>query len=59
MGEEAKLSLCATPVSGAGVLRVPDTPIMCLNLRVSDDIDAVIWVKNTAIISTLFLTLIV
>ena len=29
----------------AGVLCFPDTPIMCL--RVSHDIDAVIWVKNT------------
>ena len=28
------------------MLRVPDTPIMCLSLRISDDIDAVIWVKN-------------
>ena len=43
-------------VSGAGVLRFSDIPIMCL--RVSDDIDAVIWVKNAWITSTLFLTLI-
>ena len=41
-------------VSQAGVLRFPDTPIICL--KVSDDIDAVIWVKNDSIISTLFLT---
>ena len=43
-GEEAKLFLRTITVSGAGVLRFPDTPIMCL--RVSDDIDTVIWVKN-------------
>ena len=40
----AKLFLRTVTVSGAGVLRLPDTLIMCL--RVSDDIDAVIWVKN-------------
>ena len=44
----AKLFLRTATVSGAGVLRFPDTPIMCL--RVSDDIDAVIWVKNASII---------
>ena len=52
----AKLFLRTVTVSGAGVLRLPDYPIMCL--RVSDDIDAVIWVKNAYIISTLFLILI-
>ena len=31
-------------VSGAGVLSFPDTPFICL--RVSEYIDAVIWVKN-------------
>ena len=41
----AKLFLRTVTVSGARVLRLPDTLIMCL--RVSDDIDAVIWVKNT------------
>ena len=40
----AKLFLRSATVSGAGVLRYPNTPVMCL--RVSDDIDAVIWVKN-------------
>ena len=40
----AKLFLRTATVSGTGVLRFPDTPIMCL--RVSDDIDDVIWVKN-------------
>ena len=40
----AKLFLCPATVSGAGVLRCPNTLIMCL--RVSDDIDAVIWVEN-------------
>ena len=43
-------------VARAGVLRFSDIPIMCL--RVSDDIDAVIWVKNAWTTSTLFLTLI-
>ena len=55
-GGEAKSFLRTVAVSGAGVLCFPDTPIICL--RVSHDIDAVIWVKNTQIISTLFLTLI-
>ena len=36
------------------MLRFSDIPVMCL--RVSDDIDAVIWVKNAWTISTLFLT---
>ena len=40
----AKLFLRTVTVSGAGVVRLPDTLIMCL--RVSDEIDAVIWVKN-------------
>ena len=53
----AKLFLRPATVSEAGVLRYPNTPVMCL--RVSDDIDAVIWVKNAYIISTLFLILIV
>ena len=52
----AKLFLRIVTVSGAGVLRFPYTPIMCL--RVSDDIDAAIWVKNAHIISSLFLSLI-
>ena len=43
-GGVAKLFLRTATVSGAGVLHFPDSPIMCL--RVSDDIDAVIWVKN-------------
>ena len=43
-------------VSESGMLRFSDIPIMCL--KVSDDIDAVIWVKNAQTISTLFLTLI-
>ena len=55
-GRVAKLFLRTVTVSGAGVLRLPDTLIMCL--RVSDDIDAVIWVKNTLIVSTLLLILI-
>ena len=42
---KAKSFLRTVSVSGAGVLCFPDTPIMCL--RVSHDIDAVIWVKNT------------
>ena len=42
---KAKLFLRNVTVSGAGVLHFSDTPIMCL--RVSDDIDAVAWVKNT------------
>ena len=42
---KAKSFLRTVTVSGAGVLCFPDTPIMCL--RVSHDIDAVIWVKNT------------
>ena len=42
---KAKSFLCTVTVSGAGVLCFPDIPIMCL--RVSHDIDAVIWVKNT------------
>ena len=41
----AKSFLRTVTVSGAGVLCFPDTPIMCL--RVSHDIDAVIWVKIT------------
>ena len=52
-------SLClnfAFAISGAGVLRFLDIRIMCL--RVSDDIDAAIWIKNARTISTLFLTLI-
>ena len=55
-GGMAKLFLRTVTVSGAGVLRLPDTLIMCL--RVSNDIDTVIWVKNAEIISTLFLSLI-
>ena len=55
-GGGTKSFLRTVTVSGAGVLCFPDTPIMCL--RVSHDIDAVVWVKNTWIISTLFLTLI-
>ena len=39
-----KIVLRTATVSGAGVLHFPDTPIMCF--RVSDDIDAVIWVKT-------------
>ena len=42
---KAKLFLSTVTVSGVGMLCFPDTPIMCL--RVSHDIDAVIWVKNT------------
>ena len=42
---KTKSFLRTVTVSGAGVLRFPDTPIMCL--RVSHDIDAVNWVKNT------------
>ena len=42
---KAKSFLRTVTVSGAGVLCFPDTPIM--SLRVSHDIDAVIWVKNT------------
>ena len=38
------LSLHTVTVSGAEVLRLPDTLIMCL--RVSDNIDAMVWVKN-------------
>ena len=41
---EAKLILLTVTVSESGVLRFSDIPIMCL--KVSDDIDAVIWVKN-------------
>ena len=37
------------------MLRFSDISIMCL--RVSDDIDAVIWVKNATTILTLFLAL--
>ena len=55
-GGKEKLFLRTVTVSGAGVLRVPHNPIMCL--IVYHDIDAVFWVKNTWIISTLFLTLI-
>ena len=44
---KAKSFLRTVTVSGAGVLCFPDTSIMCL--RVSHDIDAVIWVKNTKI----------
>ena len=40
----AKLFLRTVTVSGAGVLHLADIPIMCL--RVCNDIDAVIWVKN-------------
>ena len=36
--------LCTVTVSGAGVLRFSNMPIVCL--RVFDDIDAVIRVKN-------------
>ena len=53
---EAKLFLRTVTVSESGVLRFSDIPIMCL--KVPDDIDAVIWVKNAYTISTLFLTLI-
>ena len=42
-GGVAKLFLRTVTVSGAGVLRLPDTLIMCLRVF---DIDAVIWVKN-------------
>ena len=42
---KAKSFLRTVTVSGAGVLCFPNTPIICL--RVSHDIDAVIWVKNT------------
>ena len=41
---ETKLFLRTVTVSGAGVLRFSDIPIMCL--RASDDNGAVIWVKN-------------
>ena len=41
---EAKLVLRTVTVSESGVLRFSDIAIMCL--KVSDDIDAVIWVKN-------------
>ena len=44
MVKNKKILLLLLTVSGAGVLCFPDTPIMCL--RVSYDIDAVIWVKN-------------
>ena len=53
---EANSFLRTVIVSAAGVFLFSDTPIMCL--RVSDDIDALIWEKNSLIISTLFLTLI-
>ena len=43
-GGEAKLFLRTVTVSGAGMLRFSDIPIMCL--RVFDDVDAVNWVKN-------------
>ena len=43
-GGVAKLFLRTITVLEVVVLRLPDTLIMCL--RVSDDIDAVIWVKN-------------
>ena len=42
---KAKSFLRTVTVSGAGVLCFLDIPIMCL--RVSHDIDAVIWVKIT------------
>ena len=42
---KTKSFLRTVTVSEAGVLCFPDTPIICL--RVSHDIDAVIWVKNT------------
>ena len=42
---KVKSFLRTLTVSIAGVLCFLDTPIMCL--RVSHDIDAVIWVKNT------------
>ena len=42
---KAKSFLRTVTVSEAGVFCFPDTPIMCL--RVSHDIDAVIWVENT------------
>ena len=41
---KAKSFLRTVTVSETGVLCFSDTPIMCL--RVSDDIDAVIWVEN-------------
>ena len=44
MGGEAKLFLRTVTVSGAGVLRFLDIPIV--RLTVCDDIDSVIWVKN-------------
>ena len=53
---QAKLFLRTVTVSGAGMLRFSDIPMMCL--KVCDDIDAVIWVKNAETILTLFLTLI-
>ena len=53
---QTNLFLRTVTVSGAGVLRFSDIPIMCL--KVCDDINAVIWVKNANTISTLFLTII-
>ena len=41
---QAKLFLRTVTVLATEALRLIDTPIMCL--RVSDDTDAVIWVKN-------------
>ena len=39
------------------MLRFSDIPIMCL--KICDDVDVVIWVKNAWTISTLFLTIII
>ena len=36
------------------MLRFPDTPFMCLRAGLSDDIDAVIWVKNLDNIDAVF-----
>ena len=41
---QANLFLRTVTVSGAEVLRFSDIPIMCL--KVCDDVEAVIWVKN-------------
>ena len=40
----AKLVLRTVTVSESGMLRFSDIPIMCL--KVSNDIGAVLWVKN-------------
>ena len=50
-----KAKLFYVPVSAAGMLRPPCTPIMCF--KVSDDNDAVIFAKNTYYRYAYFLTL--